>query len=187
MQSAGIAGPAKSWSRVQRFGRRGIQGGRGLRHPGGGVRTSGQESDDVVGLSTGDSRRSIILSRVATLPPFSIMAHSNSSHSGCLHWMPRSRQISAMTAPMGRRLISAAIHSGVGRLTRLGCSLGGGAAGAARGVRVVRGEDVPCGRGSASRRPAVRISLASRAWARSRPPVMWAMISAMSAVPKLAA
>jgi hypothetical protein len=57
MQSAGIAGPAKSWSRVQRFGRRWIQGGRGLRHPGGGVRTSGQDSDDVVVLSTGECDR----------------------------------------------------------------------------------------------------------------------------------
>ncbi len=41
--------------------------------------------------------------------------HCNSRHSGWRDVMPRSRQISAMTAPIGRRRTSAAICSEVGR------------------------------------------------------------------------
>ena len=44
-----------------------------------------------------------------------MMAAESSRHSGLLGTIPRSRQISARTAPAGRRRISAAMSPGVGR------------------------------------------------------------------------
>ena len=120
--------------------------------------------------------------RRARLPPCLMMTRLNSRHSGWLGMMPRSRQMSAMTAPIGRRRTSAAICAGVGRRARRGSvsPVAGAAAGrAARGL----GCDGAAG-GAASRRSALRISLASSASARCRPREMRARISATSAVPK---
>ncbi len=58
--------------------------------------------------------------RRARLPPCLMMTMLNSRHSGWLGMMPRSRQMSAMTAPIGRRRTSAAICAGVGRRARRG-------------------------------------------------------------------
>jgi hypothetical protein len=107
--------------------------------------------------------------------------------------MPRSRQMSAMTAPIGRRRTSAAICSGVGRQipgSTPGSSPGAGtraspkvAVSVGRAVAARAGDRRHEGAGSASRREAVRIILASSASARRRPRVMRARIRAISLAP----
>ncbi len=118
------------------------------------------------------------------------MAWLSSSQNARSSWpgvMPRSRQISAMTAPTGRRRTSAAISSSVGRRARRGSSgwlagwssgwaLGGAGCGEARGPR------------AAGRRmgagvrfwplAARRQSAASRAAARRRPLAIRARMAA---------
>ena len=105
--------------------------------------------------------------RRARLPPCLMMTRLNSRHSGWLGMMPRSRQMSAMTAPIGRRRTSAAICAGVGRRARRGSASAVAGAAAGRGARGL-GCDGAAG-GAASRRSALRISLASSASARCRP------------------
>ena len=67
----------------------------------------------------------------------------SSRHSGCRGVMPRSRQMSAMTAPIGRRRTQAATCSDVGRgarpASRAGRAAGGCAAGRGRGTGRSRG------------------------------------------------
>ena len=53
------------------------------------------------------SRFQVSLNRVARLPPFSMMTRERSRHSGLLGTIPKSRQMSAMTAPT-----AAAAHLG---------------------------------------------------------------------------
>src|SRR5271165_833735 len=48
-------------------------------------------------------RLNMPLNSAVRLPPFAMMARDSSRHSGLAGTMPRSRQISAMTAPIGRR------------------------------------------------------------------------------------
>jgi hypothetical protein len=85
--------------------------------------------------------------RSARFPPCSIIAVCSSRHSGWSAMMPRSRQMSAMTAPTGRRRISAAICSAVGRPARRGSASHGSRA--ARGAR--------CALRACARRPGFRI------------------------------
>ena len=87
----------------------------------------------------GSTRSKMSLNRRLKLPPCQMMARLSSCHSGWVGRTPRSRQMSAMTAPIGRRRTSAAICSGVGRRARRGsASLASLAAGAARGARGAR-------------------------------------------------
>ena len=99
---------------------------------------------------------------------------ASSRHSGWLGRMPRSRQMSARTAPIGRRRASAAICSSVG--------IAGGARGrvaaAPDGRRGAGHARVGAGRawGRRPRRAAVRTTRASSSWARWRPRRMRARI-----------
>ena len=65
-----------------------------------------------------DARRIMSLYSGTRLPPYVRMAKFSFRHSGWSAMMPRSRQMSAMTVPIGRRRTSAAICSGVGRWVR---------------------------------------------------------------------
>jgi hypothetical protein len=120
--------------------------------------------------------------RPAKLPHSLMMAICSSRQSGWPGRMPRSRQMSAKTAPIGGRRTLAAICSGVGRCTTRALASSAEGAVACRGARGVREDEVP--RGVASRRSALRRSLASSALARCRLREMRARISATSAVPK---
>src|ERR1700722_18669604 len=84
--------------------------------------------------------------RRARLPPCLMMTSCNSRHSGWLGMMPRSRQMSAMTAPIGRRRTSAAICAGVGRRARRGSASAAAGATGSRGRRIqtVGAADKPC-------------------------------------------
>ena len=85
---------------------------------------------------SGNARSRMSHSSRARLPPNSHIACCTSRHSGWLGRMPRSRWISAMTAPMGRRRTRAAICSAVGRWARRGSEArrrGGGRPGLGRG------------------------------------------------------
>ncbi len=74
-----------------------------------------------LGLAAGSAERRLRWfgsARVARLPPYSMRARHSSSHVARFIWpgtMPRSRQISTRTAPIGRRRSLARISSGVGR------------------------------------------------------------------------
>ena len=130
----------------------------------------------------GSTRSLMSLKSMAMLPSWRMINGLSSRHSGWHGRMPRSRQISAMTAPAGRRRTSAAICAAVGRRTTLasGSSACGAAGLAARGRRWV--EAAGC-RVGVSRQAVPRTRLASSAVARSRPRVMRARIRAMSLVP----
>jgi hypothetical protein len=69
---------------------------------------------------SGSARSKMSLTRLARLPPCRMISRLSSRHSGWFGRMPRSRQISAMTAPIGWRRTAAAICSGVGRRSRPG-------------------------------------------------------------------
>ena len=122
--------------------------------------------------------------RVARLPPLAMMSREISSHSGLAGLMPRSRQMSAMTVPIGRLRTWAAMSSGVGRRASFGSA--GAAVGSAEGAaRRARREAVASLAGAAAGGCSGRLaSLVLSAAARSRPRVMQAMILAMSRVPK---
>ena len=120
--------------------------------------------------------------RFARLPPSRMMAISVPARADGKARMPRSRQMSAMTAPIGWRPTLAAICSGVGRCMRRAWLRPRAGAVAWRGRGASPGDEAPWG--AASRWPALRRSLASSALARCRPREMRARISAMSAVPK---
>jgi hypothetical protein len=64
------------------------------------------------------SRWVVSLYRVARLPPLAMMTRESSRYNGLLGTMPRSRQMSAMTAPTERRPTCAAMSAGVGRRAR---------------------------------------------------------------------
>ena len=133
-------------------------------------------------LKRGNAWSRLSFTRRARLPHSLMIAICSSRQGGWLGRIPRSRQMSAMTAPIGWRRTFAAICSGVGRcVTRALVSSAEGVAGG-RGARGVRGEEAP--RGATSRRSALRRSLASSALARCRPREMRARIRATSAVPK---
>jgi hypothetical protein len=84
----------------------------GVRVQGGlvpGVPANGKSDAGVAGCAAASksmshvlSRLNVSLNRVAMLPPCSMMASESSRHSGLLGTIPRSRQISARTAPTGR-------------------------------------------------------------------------------------
>ena len=82
------------------------------------------------------SRMSFI--RLARLPPSLMMTICSSRQSGWLGRMPRSRQMSAMTAPIGWRRTLAAICSGVGRCVRRALASSAEGAAACRGARGIR-------------------------------------------------
>ena len=81
-------------------------------------------------------------------------------------WMPRSRQISVRTAPMGRLRTCLAICAGVAKRMGLGAGFSAAGVAAARGLCGAR---TAAGRGSGWGRASRRVSLASRAAARCRP------------------
>ena len=60
------------------------------------------------------------LNKAARLPPCRVISRLSCRHSGWLGRMRRSRQMSAMTAPIGRRRTQASICSGVGKCARSG-------------------------------------------------------------------
>ena len=100
--------------------------------------------------------------------------------------MPRSRQISAITAPSGRRRSRAAISSGVGSAATSGAACGLAGRGRGRGEAGLRGDGTRSGVGVISRPRAARCS--SRSWsaaASMRPRVMQRRIAATSVVPRV--
>ncbi len=132
-----------------------------------GMSAGGAASALVNSRQVANARWNMSLKNAPRPPPCTMMASCSSRHSGWSAMMPRSRQISTSTAPTGRRRISAAICSGVGRRARRGS---GGAAGSAsrRAARGARCDGARGGRGFGSGRAALRRSLASSASARSR-------------------
>jgi hypothetical protein len=93
---------------------------------------SGAAGQAAAGRSKARSQMSF--TSLARLPPWRRMTRCSSRHSGWFGMMPRSRQMSAMTAPIGRRRTSAVMRSGVGRRARCGLVASvGGAAGRAGG------------------------------------------------------
>jgi hypothetical protein len=127
----------------------------------------------VPGSSQG--RRPMSRHRRARLPSCSMIAANSSRHSGWPFVMPRSRQMSARTTPMGLLRICLAICSGVARRMGLASALSrfGVAKAAARGVGGAR---TTTGLGSGAWRASRRVSLASSARARCRPRMMLAKI-----------
>jgi hypothetical protein len=110
---AGPVGPAP--------GRR-VQGGpvqAGSRE-GGRAGAGAAESASVASCKTVRDRLHMSMTNAARLPPCRMIAVCSSRHSGWSGMMPRTRQMSAMTAPTGRWRISAAIRAAVGRRARRG-------------------------------------------------------------------
>ena len=145
-------------------------------------RTAGVGPGDAAGVMAGGGRENArsmrSVTRRARLPTCLMMARSTSRHSGWLPVMPRSRQISAMTAPIGRWRNSAAICSGVGRCARSGS------------VSAAGGRCSGCGSNPAGPRSRVDVGSAPEhsrfERVRSRPRAMRVRISARSVVPKRA-
>ena len=165
---SGRAGPDEFRRRRSRFRRR-CRPGEFM--PGGQISVTARIARSVTSIT-----------RRQRLPSSRIMASCSSRHTGSLGRMPRPRQISARTAPIGRRRTSAAICPGVGRRARRGSASWATGAVAGRGTRGVGADAAP--RGAASRRAALRTILTSSASARCKPREMRARISARSVVPK---
>src|SRR6185437_7781910 len=100
-----------------------VQGGPVLVGSGGGGAGAGNAAVDALDASRARkriARSKMSPSRLAPLPPWRTMTRYSSRHSGWFGTMPRSRQMSAMTTPSGRRRTWAAICSGVGSRARRG-------------------------------------------------------------------
>ena len=141
------------------------------------------------GKSSRGKRRSVFLKSSTTLsrlPPFSRRAISSSCQNESAVRIPRSRQISARTSPIGRSRSWAAICFKVGRLARTASVapagfFAGRGVGRVRGLRAADAERAGRGGHGCSRSSG---SVALSAAAIRRPRVMCARISARSLVPK---